>query len=410
MKRILTAILAVCTCIAFTSCGKDTNNKRKEKDKDEDKTSVISEEPTEGTTRLSRSERKKLEAQAKTEPPAEAPTEPPTQAPTKAVGSLTVTKGLFDGIVLGSDEGSVIGSASAKFISTGITTTDDGVRCYFSIDSLYVLDCDKSACMYLDFDSEGTLSEYGISIGYDMKESAYTGYKSDEMTEEFDKLAETLSKYGTPSIREAAHCAWTNTEIGNITLFGDNLYNGGATDSSITISVKKPEGASAETSADSIIPGIGRETTLGDIIKLYGEDYEYKEEYVYKATTQYSYKVDENIFGVDLPTYVFFEFDEDGKMFCYGYHFGADLETSTFPCSEKELSNNYKKVYKAVSALYGEGEKQSNFTDSNVFSEYSWKNSLGDIWFVYGVNMWSSKPPVSYEKGINEIILSCSVV
>lgn len=163
-----------------------------------------------------------------------------------------------------------------------------------------------------------------------------------------------------------------------------------------------------------IIPGITLGMTKEDVFQIYGEDYLYIEdyrEYSYKNNVEYGYSLDKvDVFDIDMKTQMFFEFENDDKLVCYGYHIGrvGDYNDSSYPYSENELIEAYDKIYADLTEWYGESPDAENTYD-NTLKENSWKNEYGSIWFIVGVNMWSDGEPVSYEKGVNEIVLSCAV-
>ncbi len=163
-----------------------------------------------------------------------------------------------------------------------------------------------------------------------------------------------------------------------------------------------------------IIPGITLGMTKEDVFQIYGEDCLYIEdyrEYSYKNNVEYGYSLDKvDVFDIDMKTQMFFEFENDDKLVCYGYHIGriGDYNDSSYPYSENELIEAYDKIYADLTEWYGDGLAAENTYD-NTLKENSWKNEYGSIWFVVGVNMWSDGEPVSYEKGVNEIVLSCAV-
>lgn len=164
-----------------------------------------------------------------------------------------------------------------------------------------------------------------------------------------------------------------------------------------------------------IIPGITLGMTKEDVFKIYGDDHIYVEDYRgygYKNNVEYGYSLDRvDVFDIDLKTQVFFEFENDDKLVCYGYHIGriGDYSDSSYPYSENELIEAYDKIYSDLTEWYGDGSVAENIPDDGKLKENSWENDYGSIWFIVGVNMWAHSEPVSYEKGVNEIVLSCSV-
>lgn len=155
--------------------------------------------------------------------------------------------------------------------------------------------------------------------------------------------------------------------------------------------------------------------TKEEVFEVYGNNYNYTEDfrdYGYKDTVKYGYDIDKiDIFDVDMKTQVFFEFKDDEKLVCYGYHIGRidDYNDSVYPYSENELTENYDRIYKKLTEWYGEGTISHEYEDSNILKENSWGNEQSSIWLITGVNMWAIDEPVQYEKGCNEILLSCTV-
>lgn len=171
-------------------------------------------------------------------------------------------------------------------------------------------------------------------------------------------------------------------------------------------------GCSQKNNSREIINGISLGMTKEEVFEIYGDNYIYDEE-TYKNTVEYGYSLERaDVFDVDIETQVFFEFSTDNKLICYGYHIGrtGDYYDSDFPYSENELVGAYDKIYEKLSEWYGESSVEENaYSDSGIIKNNSWKNEQGSVWFVVGVNMWSDSEPASYEKGVNEIVLSCSV-
>lgn len=176
-------------------------------------------------------------------------------------------------------------------------------------------------------------------------------------------------------------------------------------------SMKNPE---PEKSSKEIITGISLGMTKEEVFEVYGDNYSYTEDLkdYGKNTVEYGYDIDKvDVFDVDMKTQVFFEFEDDEKLTCYGYHIGrtGEYHDSSFPYSENELVETYDKIYEKLTEWYGNNSDTETYSDDGVIKKNLWKNEQGEIWFVVGVNMWATGEPVSYEKGVNEIVLSCSV-
>lgn len=173
-------------------------------------------------------------------------------------------------------------------------------------------------------------------------------------------------------------------------------------------------GCSGEEKNQQIIPDISLGMTKDEVFKVVGSDYLYKEDnsvYGYKNTMEYGYSMDKlDAFDVDIQTQMFFEFENDDKLVTYGYHIGrtGGFNESVYPYEESELTDAYDKIYKQLSDRYGEGTSSEANSDYGVIKENSWEHDEEEIWCVVGVNMWAVDEPESYEKGVNEIVLSCT--
>ncbi len=163
-----------------------------------------------------------------------------------------------------------------------------------------------------------------------------------------------------------------------------------------------------------IITGISLGMTKEEVFEVYGSNYSYTEDLrdYCKNTVEYGYDTDKvDVFDVDMKTQVFFEFEDDEKLTCYGYHIGrtGEYNDSSFPYSENELVENYDRIYEKLTEWYGNSSDTETNSDDGIIKKNIWESEQGEIWFVVGVNMWAAGEPVSYEKGVNEIVLSCSV-
>lgn len=162
-------------------------------------------------------------------------------------------------------------------------------------------------------------------------------------------------------------------------------------------------------SEKSIISGIRNGMTKDEVFAVLGREYTDEEE---KLTQRYAYYYpvkSGDVFGTELEGEMFVEFDlKTGLLVNYGYALGrvGTKEDKTYPYTEQQLKEAYDKVYSVMTDWYGEGTKGSL---SNPKAEYTWETDNGQVWAVYGVNLWSANEPETYEKGINELILSCSV-
>ena len=162
-------------------------------------------------------------------------------------------------------------------------------------------------------------------------------------------------------------------------------------------------------SEKSIISGIRNGMTKDEVFAVLGREYTDEEE---KLTQRYAYYYpvkSGDVFGTELEGEMFVEFDlKTGLLVNYGYALGrvGTKDNKTYPYTEQQLKEAYDKIYSVMTDWYGEGTKGSL---SGPKAEYTWETDNGQVWAVYGVNLWSANEPETYEKGINELILSCSV-
>lgn len=163
-----------------------------------------------------------------------------------------------------------------------------------------------------------------------------------------------------------------------------------------------------------IIPDISIGMTKEEVFEIAGADYTYSQDnrgYEYKNTVEYGYLLDSiDIFDIAMPAQMFFEFENDTTLVCYGYHIGGtgDYDALCYPYSEIELLDAYDNLYPCLCEWYGESSSVSDNAEYGVIKENSWENESGMIWLIVGVNLWSDTVPDAYENGINEIVLSCS--
>ena len=162
-------------------------------------------------------------------------------------------------------------------------------------------------------------------------------------------------------------------------------------------------------SEKSIISGIRNGMTKDEVFAVLGREYTDEEE---KLTQRYAYYYpvkSGDVFGTELEGEMFVEFDlKTGLLVNYGYALGrvGTKDDKTYPYTEQQLKEAYDKIYSVMTDWYGEGTKGSL---SGPKAEYTWETDNGQVWAVYGVNLWSANEPETYEKGLNELILSCSV-
>ncbi len=120
-------------------------------------------------------------------------------------------------------------------------------------------------------------------------------------------------------------------------------------------------------------------------------------------------------FNIDAKAFMFTEFaypvnSEQGNndpLINYGYNIGEYYNTETqmreFIYSEEELNDIYDNICNQLSEWYGEGNDNTNeyYSDMNVAGSCWWNTSYGEVWVVWGMDLWGSD-------GMNKIIVSCS--
>ena len=162
-------------------------------------------------------------------------------------------------------------------------------------------------------------------------------------------------------------------------------------------------------SEKSIISGIRNGMTKDEVFAVLGKEYTDEEEELTQRYAYYYPVKSGDVFGTELEGEMFVEFDlKTGLLVNYGYALGrvGTKDNKTYPYTEQQLKEAYDKIYSVMTDWYGEGTKGSL---SGPKAEYTWETDNGQVWAVYGVNLWSANEPETYEKGINELILSCSV-
>ena len=152
-------------------------------------------------------------------------------------------------------------------------------------------------------------------------------------------------------------------------------------------------------SEKSIISGIRNGMTKDEVFAVLGREYTDEEE---KLTQRYAYYYpvkSGDAFGTELEGEMFVEFDlKTGLLVNYGYALGrvGTKDNKTYPYTEQQLKEAYDKIYSVMTDWYGEGTKGSL---SGPKAEYTWETDNGQVWAVYGVNLWSANEPETYEKG-----------
>ena len=157
-----------------------------------------------------------------------------------------------------------------------------------------------------------------------------------------------------------------------------------------------------------IIPGIRNGMTKKQVFDILGTDYTDEEDRTWKYSYDYPVKAGE-VFGTNLAGIMFVEFDsKTNQLVNYGYALGrtGTAEERLYPYSEDELKEAYSIIYNQMVEWYGEAAQGTNTSPK---AEYAWETDDGQVWAMYGINLWADAPPASYEKGVNELVLSCSV-
>ena len=163
-----------------------------------------------------------------------------------------------------------------------------------------------------------------------------------------------------------------------------------------------------ETEEKSIISGIRNGMSKKEVFEVLGTDYTDEEEKTWKYAYYYPVKSGE-VFGTNLNGVMFAEFDiKTDKLINYGYALGRSgtVDERVYPYSEADLKEAYDIIYSKMVTWYGEATQGGSTSPK---AEYSWETEDGLVWAMYGVNLWTDVPPESYEKGVNELVLSCSV-
>lgn len=157
--------------------------------------------------------------------------------------------------------------------------------------------------------------------------------------------------------------------------------------------------------------GMAKEEVLAFAREKYGEPIQV-ELFDTQGGSGYYYKMDAEIADMVVPGYAFFEFDAENELLdCYGFDLGqtGDFYSPEYPLSEKELAAIHDVYLSNMIDWYGEpGEPEYQTEDDGLRSESAWNNEEGKFWLIYGVNLWAWREPERYEKGINEVLVSCS--
>ncbi len=179
------------------------------------------------------------------------------------------------------------------------------------------------------------------------------------------------------------------------------------TEADVTVAATEAETKEPVDDFDSIIPGIHTGMTEDEMLNIMGygfnslitpEDGEF-----YDSRTDYEYILDSiPILNCNMPAVMFFEFNEQGKLFNFGYHIGFD--SLTYYYGETELVNEYDRIYNLIESS---GISWTNiiddYEDTGIIRAYSGSLNSGneELWFVVGTDMWNNS-------GMNQITMSCS--
>lgn len=176
-----------------------------------------------------------------------------------------------------------------------------------------------------------------------------------------------------------------------------------------------PETELEHTQQSGLMPGIHLGMTLEEVLSFAGEKYGEPiqvELFDTQGGSGYYYRMDAEVAGMTVPGYAFFEFDAEKELLdCYGFDLGqtGDFDSPEYPLSEEKLAAIHDAYLSDMISWYGEPDEPEYQTeDDGLRSESAWYNEDGKFWLIYGVNLWAWEEPKQYEKGINEVLVSCS--
>lgn len=188
-----------------------------------------------------------------------------------------------------------------------------------------------------------------------------------------------------------------------------DLYRDGRLDVFDLCLMKKELISQNQEMSKSIITGIKNGMTRDEVFAVLGKNYTAEEEKI-SGKYAYYYPVQSGeVFDTELEGEMFVEFDLETELLVnYGYALGrlGTVKDRIYPYSEQQLKEAYDKIYGVMINWYGEATKGSF---SSPKAEYIWETDNGQIWAIYGINLWNEYEATAYEKGINELVLSCSV-
>lgn len=168
-----------------------------------------------------------------------------------------------------------------------------------------------------------------------------------------------------------------------------------------------------EGSSLCYIDGLELGMTKEEVFSILGDDYDNMVEKSTRPSVEYEYKTKTDTdYGTDLPGYIFAEFDTEDKLICFGCHLGpiGDINDPVYPYGEGELERAYNRLLQEIELRFGAPTSSENqYSDSGVRAQNTWDTDEGQVWAIYGINLWAADAPVSYEKGINEVVVSYSI-
>ena len=70
----------------------------------------------------------------------------------------------------------------------------------------------------------------------------------------------------------------------------------------------------------------------------------------------------------------------------------------------------YNRLLQEIELRFGAPSSSENqYSDSGVKAQNIWDTDKGQVWAIYGTNLWAAYAPDKYEKGVNEVVVSYSI-